>query len=33
MGCCIDIHGSMANAWKDMAAAGVKKIQASDLTV
>ena len=28
----IDIDGSMAKAWKDMTAAGVKKIQSGDLT-
>ena len=28
----IDINGSMAKAWKDMTAAGVQKIQSSDLT-
>jgi nicotinamidase/pyrazinamidase len=27
----IDINGSVAAAWKDMAAAGVKKIESSDI--
>lgn len=29
----IDTHGSLAKAWKDMTAAGVKKIQSADLAV
>jgi nicotinamidase/pyrazinamidase len=29
----IDVGGSLAKAWADMAAAGVKKIQSSDLAV
>jgi nicotinamidase/pyrazinamidase len=30
---CIDAGGSLAKAWSDMAKAGVKKIQSSDLAV
>ena len=29
----IDVNGSLAKAWEDMTAAGVKRIQSSDLAV
>ena len=29
----IDVNGSLAKAWEDMTAAGVKRIQSSDLAI